>query len=133
MILTFIKKYKFYLLIGVIAVTMFGIIGYQANRINSLKERQGELISKNEAFQVAEREWVSKIKEQNESIKELEETEKDLQQKLKESAEERREQQRRHERRIGELSSQDIPDTCEGSMDFLLDNAVQSREFNEDN
>lgn len=129
--MSFIKAYKFYILIGVMFTVLSGVIAFQQSRINSLNEEKGECQAVISAYEVAEEQWIKRINEQNKSIENLEQTEKELNERLSESREERRQQAREYEQRIRDLHGQSIPESCEGAMEFLLERAMEGKDFRE--
>lgn len=124
----FVKGYKIYIMIGIVIMSLCGTIWYLHGRIGELKSQVGECMATVENYKEAEEEWQNTIKVQNESIDNLKDTTTDLNKKLSASREKREEIQDEYEDRIRNLAEDDVPESCDGSVNYLLEKAIETRD-----
>lgn len=125
MIKRILLKFKGYIMFGMVIVAMAVVMYLMYGRINQLNEEIGKCKQANEQYQKAEQKWQERTTEQNQSIENLRKTEKTLKQRLDESNQKRQRQQSEYEQRIRELIAEDVPQDCDGAMNYLLEEAIE--------
>lgn len=124
----FIGGYKIYIIIGLVIISLCGTIMYLNWRVNSLEGQIGECSATVDNYKEAEKEWQNTIAVQNQSIENLKDTTTDLNKKLTESRNKRQKIQDRYESRIRDLAEEKVPESCDGSVNYLLEKAIETSE-----
>lgn len=120
----FLKKYWKPLLL---MVTIVGVLWHYHSIINERDRLRVEielLEERIKSFHLNEIRFLSTIQEQNMSIMEFKRVREQLEQQNKTLVEQRHQIQRELDRAIREIVEIEIDSSCEGSMDFLLEQAL---------
>jgi len=122
-----IKRFRGYLIMFVVVGAMGTVIWWLYSENGSLRSKNGQYESTIANYRATEQQREAVLKQQNDSIHNLQETEKQLKEQIKDANKKRRAAQKRYEQRIRDLAQEEVPKTCDGAMNYMLDKATGAK------